>query len=169
MKASQNCIAIIKHYERFFSKPYKCPAAVTTIGYGTTIYPNGKKVTLTDRAITQTQALEYLMHDVAKFENDVLELLKVDVTQNMFDALVSFAYNVGSDIDADSLAEGLGDSTLMHYVNKNIMQKQPDWKKIIAREFCKWIYGSGKKLAGLVARRSTESLLATDGILKFFN
>lgn len=169
MKASQNCIAVIKHYEKFFSKPYLCPSKVATIGYGTTVYPNGIKVKLTDKAITEPEAVTFLMHDLQHFENDVLSLLKVEISQNMFDALVSFSYNVGSDIDADNLAEGLGDSTLMHYINKDVVRKFPDWKKIITKEMCKWIYGDGKKLAGLVARRSTEALLATDGVVKFFN
>lgn len=169
MKVSQNCIAVIKHYERFYSTPYLCPAHVATIGYGTTVYDNGKKVRLTDPAITEPEAIELLEHDVAQFERDVNSLLKVPVSQSMFDALVSFAYNVGSDMDMDTIAEGLGDSTLLKLINKNIMGTDIDWKKQITKEFYKWIYGDGKKLRGLIARRSSEALLATDGIVKFFN
>ncbi len=171
MKASINCIAVIKHYESFYAHPYLCPANVQTIGYGTTIYPDGKKVKLSDPAITEADAIEFLQHDVIQFENDVNSLLKVHVQQCMFDALVSFAYNVGSDIDSDIIAEGLGDSTLLKIINNNVWDA--GWKKTISAEFMKWIKatvnGKRKILPGLVARRTTESLLFTDGVVKFFN
>jgi lysozyme len=172
MKTGEKGVSLIKHYESFFANPYLCPAGKPTIGYGTTIYPNGKPVTLRDKRITEPEAVELLQADLKKFETAVTSLLIVPVTQWQFDALVSFAYNVGSDIDADTIAEGLGDSTLLKLVNKNIMAKE-GWKKAIAIEFNKWIRatvkGKRKILPGLVARRNSESLLFTDNVLKFFN
>lgn len=173
MKASAQCIAVIKHYESFYPNPYLCPGGKPTIGYGTTRYPDGKAVKLANPTITIQDAVELLTHDVAQFEKEVALLLKVPVQQHMFDALVSFAYNVGSDIDADTIPEGLGDSTLLKLVNANIMATSPGWKKEIAAQFMKWIKATknGKRiiLPGLLARRTTESLLFTDGVIKFFN
>jgi lysozyme len=169
MTISKNCIDIVKHYERFYANPYLCPGNHATIGYGTTVYENGKIVRLTDPAITEPEAIELLMHDLKQSEKDVNFLLKVQVTQGQFDALVSFAYNVGSDIDKDDIAEGLGDSTLLKYINRNIMQTDTAWKRIITIEFCKWIYAGGKKQGGLIARRQSEALLFCDNLVKFFN
>lgn len=165
-------VNLIKHYETFFANPYLCPAGVATIGYGTTIYPNGKKVKLSDPKITEPEAVELLQYDLQRFEKDVNSLLKVKVEQHQFDALVSFAYNLGSDIDADTVAEGLGDSTLLKLINANIV-RQIGWQKRIAAEFNKWISatvkGKRKVLKGLVARRNSESILFTNNELKFFN
>ena len=173
MKASNNCIAIIKHYERFYANPYLCPVGKATIGYGSTYYENGKKVRLNDPSITEQEASELLELVVTGFENDVNKLVQLTLTQNQFDALVSFAYNVGSDIDADEIAEGLGDSTLLKLINSNIMALNTNYKKLITIEFCKWVNGTVKgkriKLAGLVARRTTEALLFCDNVLKYFN
>lgn len=166
MKASTNCLDVICHYEGFESKPYLCPAGVPTIGWGTTVYPTGKKVKLSDPEIDKATGLQYLQNDLQYFEKEVLKALKVPVSQNMFDGLVSFAYNLG---------EGaLKGSTLLRLINGNIVAKEPgEWKKKVATEFAKWVYakvkGVSKKLSGLVARRTTESILATDGIVKFFN
>ena len=169
MKLSQKGLSVTKHYAGFKANPYFCPANKPTIGYGTLIYPCGQKVKLTDHAITEAEATEYLIHDVEQFERDVNKLLQVTVTQSQFDALVCFAYNVGSDIDIDKIAEGLGDSTLLKLVNANIMKTDFGWKKRITVEFMKWINGGGKKLKGLIARRTTEAYLFTDDLVKFFN
>lgn len=174
MNPSPKCIALIKHYELFMPNPYLCPAGVPTIGYGTTVYPDGKKVTLKDHKVTEPEACEFLEHDTIDFTRDVNTLLKVKVTQEQFDALVSFAYNVGPDIDADTIAEGLGDSTLLRLINANIMQTTKNWKAIITKEFLKWDKARNRKtglkepLPGLTARRQAEAWLFCEGQLKFF-
>lgn len=171
MDVSENCIDIIKHYERFYAKPYLCPAGVPTIGYGSTRYKDGTKVSLKDNPITIEQADDLLRHEVNEIVKQITAagLITSVVTQAQFDALVSFAYNVGTDIDADKKAEGLGDSTLLKLVNEDIMHMAHDWKKRITAEFNKWVFGGGKKLAGLVARRNTEALLFCDNTVKYFN
>lgn len=166
MKPSINCINLIKHYEGFKAQPYLCPANVVTIGYGTTVYENGKKVRLNDPAITEADAVKLLMNDVEVFASQVNKLVRVPIPQNLFDALVSFCYNLGDG--------ALKQSTLLKLINQNIVVTQPGtWKKQIATEFNKWIKakvkGVLKILPGLVARRNSEALLATDGVLKFFN
>ena len=154
MKISNKGLEIIKKFEGFSDEPYLCPANIPTIGYGTTVYPNGVKVKLSDPPISHVRAKEFLLHDVEQFERDVNYLIgATKLTQGQFDALVSLAYNIGSDIDLDDIPEGLGDSTLLKKVLKNPSDST------IEREFMKWIYAKGRKLGGLVARRREEANL----------
>ena len=141
MIPSQNCINMIKMFEGFRAKPYKCPAGVPTIGYGSTFYSNGKKVTLKDKLITEQDATNLLTTVVTNFSSEVSKLLKIQVTQNQFDALVDFAYNVG--------IGNLKSSTLLKKVNaKNFSGA--------ALEFIKWNKADGKVLPGLTKRRTAE-------------
>jgi len=145
MKTSSKGIALISFYEGCKLKAYLCPAGIWTIGFGHT----GKDV-WAGLEITHARALELLAIDLAQFEKDVLFLTKGKVlTQGEFDALVSFAYNVGSDIDTDKIAEGLGDSTLL-------VKFMAGDKAGAAQEFHKWNKAKGKVLAGLVNRREAE-------------
>lgn len=136
-------ISLITYFEGFEPKPYKCSAGVNTIGFGTTRYPNGTKVTLSDKEITRAQATLYLMHDIKQFELAVDALAVDNINQNQFNALVSFTYNLG--------AQSLRSSTLLKKVNTN-----PNDQTITA-EFMKWVKSDGKKLAGLVRRRAAEA------------
>lgn len=144
---------MIMNFEGLSLKPYLCSAGVPTIGFGNTYYPNGKKVTMRDKPITKEYAIEIFKFIADLFAKDVNNLLKTTVTQNQFNALVSFAYNVGSDIDADDIPEGLGDSTLLKKVNKD-----PNDLSIMA-EFLKWNKSNGKVSNGLVKRRKLEAKL----------
>ncbi|WP_110915636.1 lysozyme [Enterobacter roggenkampii] len=99
---------------------------------------------------TQAQADAAFLSDLAVFERDVNSLVKVPLTQNQFDALVSFAYNVGSDIDADDIAEGLGDSTLLKKLNAGDYASAAD-------EFLKW--RKPLNLPGILRRRKAERAL----------
>ena len=72
-------IELIKSFEGFKSKPYKCPAGVPTIGYGATFYPNGKKVTMADKAITEQDATDLLRHMLESFEKYVDSYCRDDV------------------------------------------------------------------------------------------
>jgi lysozyme len=154
MKISNAGINLIKHFEACKLNAYLCPAGVWTIGWGHT----GRDVRK-GMVITQAQADKLLAEDLAQFERDVNSLVKVKVTQGQFDALVSFAFNVGSDIDDDDIAEGLGDSTLLRKLNKG------DYDGACA-EFAKWNKSKGKVLNGLVRRRSIEAELFKTGRLK---
>lgn len=91
MKAGESCIALIKKYEGCRLEAYKCLAGIWTIGYGHTGgIRKGQK-------ITQAQADAYLKEDIPKFEKNVSKYgSKYGWNQNEFDALVSFAYNIGS-------------------------------------------------------------------------
>ena len=144
-KTSKNGIAFIKKYEGFKSKPYLCPAKVPTIGYGATYYPNGQKVKLTDPAIDEKHASLLLEAMLVPYEKAVDSYCRDDINQNQFDALVSFAYNLGN--------SALKSSTLLKKVNAN-----PN-DSTIKNEFNKWVYADGIKLNGLVKRRIEESNL----------
>lgn len=150
MKISNNGLNLIKTYEGLELTAYPDPGtggAPWTIGYGHT----GPEVHA-GLVWTQQQAEQALASDVAQFERDVTSLVKVQINQNQFDALVSFAYNCGSDIDADDIAEGLGDSTLLKKLNAG------DYDGA-ANEFPKWNRSGGKVLSGLTKRRNAERSL----------
>jgi len=141
-KSSSKGIELIKSFEGFYAKPYMCPANVATIGYGTIRYPNGKKVTLSDIPITKETATSYLMDNLTTYEKSVDAFCRDDISQNQFDALVSFCYNVGS--------TALKSSTLLKKVNVN--PNDPE----IKFEFLKWNRGGGRVLKGLTRRREAE-------------
>jgi lysozyme len=133
--------------------PYLCSAKVPTIGFGNTFYPDGTKVTMKDKPITKEYASQIFKVIVTRFEKEVAQLVTSQISQNKFNALVSIAYNVGTDIDVDTIVEGLGDSTLLKKVNAN-----PN-DKTIANEFAKWNKSGGKVINGLISRRQLETEL----------
>lgn len=138
MHISQKGLDLIKSFEGLRLSAYKCPADVWTIGYGTTA---GVKQ---GQTITKERADELLREDVARFEAQVLRLVKVPLTQGQFDALTSFVYNLG--------AGNLGNSTLLRLLNAG------DYKGAAA-QFDRWNKAGGKVLAGLVRRRAAERAL----------
>lgn len=159
MKTNDAAIAIIKRWEGFRARPYICPAGIPTIGYGTTIYPNGRKVTLQDKAITESIALTYLRDYIErKLETQITAALQVTLSDNRFSALVSFAYNVGlgrRETSRHPAIPGLLTSTLLKVINA--APGAPG----IRDEFMKWTKATvkGKKvvLPGLVSRRKDEA------------
>lgn len=138
-------INLIKEFEGLRLKPYLCSANVPTIGYGNTFYEDGTKVKLTDKPITESRAIELLQFILINFEKHVDSYCRDDINQNQFDALVCFAYNVGTG--------ALKSSTLLRKVNAN--PNDPT----IRNEFLKWTKAGGKQLSGLVRRRTAEANL----------
>ncbi len=90
MKTSKEGIEGIKGFEKFMSKAYKCPAGVWTIGWGHT---GGVKA---GQKTTQAEADQMLVNDMAAYEKKVNKYAAYGWNQNEFDALTSFAYNVGN-------------------------------------------------------------------------
>ena len=133
---------ITKH-EGLRLKPYLCPAKIPTIGYGNTYYSDGKKVTLLDKEITKQQAFDMFKDIANRFGKRVDELVTSNINQNQFNALVSFAYNVGTG--------NFSSSTLLKKVNKN-----PNDLTLKA-EFLRWNKAGGKVLNGLTNRRNEEA------------
>lgn len=146
MKANQTSVKglnLIKSFEGLSLKPYLCPAGLPTIGYGATYYPNGIKVKITDKPISEYEASTMLSNMLRHYEISVDSYTRDDITQSQFDALVSFAYNCG--------LGNLKSSTLLKKVNAN--PNDPT----IRQEFLKWNKGKGKVLPGLTKRRTAEA------------
>lgn len=152
MTPSNSCYNVIKHFEGCKLEAYLCPAKIPTIGFGNTFYADGKPVKMGDK-ITLKQAEDMLPNIVLKFAQGVDRLVKRELLQCEFDALVSFAYNCG--------LGNLEKSNLLREVNKKGSALR------IETEFLKWNKGGGKVLDGLTRRRKTEALLYNQGILKF--
>lgn len=93
-------MALVKHFEALYLEAYRDPVGVVTIGWGTIIYPNGRKVRMGDKC-TEAEATEWLMHDlwgdgakyVRAYTNDAVEN---SLNGNQFSALVSLTYNRGA-------------------------------------------------------------------------
>ena len=160
MKTSENGIILIKHYEslhdgdlsRIGLQPKMCPAGYWTEGYGHAILgPDGQKIKgVSGKALAyknsivknESQACNLLAKDLI-WRETAINRLGLNLTQNQFDSLVSFSYNVGigSFIKSTLLAD--------------IRKKAPEKK--IREDFLKWVYSDGKKLPGLVFRRQAEA------------
>lgn len=145
--AAKQAADIIKKFEGFESGPYLCPANVATIGYGTTIYADGTKVSMDDDAIDEDRATEELLHHIKAVEKQVNAVLDVKLKAHQKAALISFVYNVG--------IGNFTKSTLLRKVNHcSDDQHIPD-------EFRRWTKGGGRVLRGLIRRRESEVELWT--------
>ncbi len=143
MKLDENGYKLIQGFEGLSLVPYLCSAKVATIGYGNTFYPSGKKVTMQDQPISLLTAKWMLKETADKFAADVDKLIKSKITQNQFNVLVSFAFNLG--------VSALSRSTLLKKVNIN-----PE-DITITNEFLKWNKAGGRVLNGLTKRRTIEA------------
>ena len=141
MKTSQAGIDLIKSFEGFRSAPYRDAVGIPTIGYGMTIYPDGRKVTMSDKPITEAEGVEGLRNLLGRYEQAVERYAQIRLCQHQFDALVSFAYNVGN--------EALRTSTLMRYLNQGDLTSA-------ANQMLRWNRAGGRALAGLTRRRQAE-------------
>lgn len=108
LKLSKRGADLMKRYEGFSSAPYIDMVGVSTIGYGNTYYPDRRKVKMTDAHLTEPQAAQLTMDIVnLDFSPAVNKIFKDEIAsgklnQNMFDALVSLAYNIGTSALANS-------------------------------------------------------------------
>lgn len=138
----QNIIA----FEGIELNAYRCPAGVWTIGVGHTSDVDGVNIAR-GMKITESEAMALLKEDVKHFERYLNKQPFIrSLTQGMFDALVSFIFNVG--------IAAFAASTMRRKLCSNAARED------VAKEFPKWVYGTvnGKKerLAGLVNRREAE-------------
>lgn len=144
MKINDAGLYIIKKYEGFSSSVYVCPSGRATIGYGSTWDDSGDPVTLDHADITVDEAEGLLRQEVAHVEKAIGRLTKASLTDNMFSALASLVYNIGSG--------AYQRSTLRMKLNRE------DYAGACG-EFPKWRRGGGKILPGLVRRREEEAAL----------
>lgn len=143
MQTSEKGIAVIKQFEGCKLTAYQDSVGVWTIGYGWTKPVDGKPIRA-GMTIKQETAERLLKTGLVSYENDVSRLVKVDLTQGQFDALVSFTYNLG--------ARSLSTSTLLRKLNAGDYAGASD-------EFLRWNKAGGKVLNGLTRRREAERAL----------
>ena len=147
MKISEKGLRLIQEFESFVNTPYQDSVRVWTIGYGSTYYPNGKRVTKSDKPINRLYAetiqQNVIENDFAPVVNDLLkkEIENGFVTQNMYDAILSLVYNIG--------VNGFKKSSVLKWI------KQGD-KENASNAFLLWNKAGGKVLEGLVNRRKKE-------------
>lgn len=140
MKTSEKGIDLLKILEEgkgFSSKSYLCPAGKRTIGYGHVILQDDNII----EPITEEQAEDILEKDVTVAENAINKYVKVPLTQNQFDALVCFVFNVGK--------TNFKTSTLLKFINEQLWDKVP-------KQFMRWVYHDKTLIKGLENRRKIE-------------
>jgi len=137
MKTSQKGLDLIKKFEGFSDKEYICPAGKVTIGYGHVILPNEDF----QQPMTKKEAEILLKKDLEPRESALNKFLKVKITQNQFDALISLIYNIG--------VENFKQSTLLKFINDRLFDKVPD-------QFRRWKYINKVVSKGLLKRREEE-------------
>jgi lysozyme len=130
-------LELIKSFEGLRLKAYKCPAGVWTIGYGHT---RGVKE---GDVISEGEAEEMLRQDLVSFEINTRAAIIPKLTEYQHDALTSLAYNIGMG--------NFRKSTLLRIINMGITARED-----IEGQFMRWVYAGGKKLPGLVRRRTAE-------------
>lgn len=138
MKISDVGIGLIKRFEGRRLDAYQDAVGVWTIGYGHTgdVRPGMRT--------SESGAEDLLRGDLRRFEAAVGEAVQVPINQHQFDALVSFAFNVGAD--------ALRRSTLLRLLNEGKTD-------LAALEFPRWVRAGGRVLAGLQRRREAEQAL----------
>ena len=138
--------ALCKQFEGYRGKPYLCPAGVATIGYGSTYYADGRKVTLTDAPMSEPDAAALLLQELHHtYLPGVLRQCPILLTdERKCNAIVDFVYNLG--------LGRLQTSTLKRKIN------QQDWDAA-QEQLMLWTKGGGRVLPGLVKRRAAESAL----------
>jgi lysozyme len=152
MKISDKCLHMIRHHEGVRQKPYKCPAKLWTIGVGHVLYPEQGKLKIDQRdafplrpedsrIFSMEEVDAILRADLQRFERGVRTYCPCDLTQGMFDALVSFSFNVG-----------LG--TLQRSTLRQKLLRGD--KEGASQELLKYCMAGGKILKGLQKRRIDE-------------
>lgn len=155
MKTSEAGISLIKHFEGVRLKPYRCPALLWTVGVGHVLYPRQHHLTLEERmhfqlapahnrTFTQEEVNDLLRNDLRRFERGVERLCGRSTTQCQFDALVSFAFNLG--------LGALQRSTLRKKLTRGDIKSAAD-------QFLRFSIAGGKVLPGLQRRRVAERAL----------
>lgn len=132
-------IALVKAFEGFSAALYRCPAGYWTIGYGHRV--KEEEVPRFVQGISEAQGETLLGQDLATIEAQIRPLLPETLSQGQWDALVSFAFNVG--------ASRLKHSTLRQKVLRGDHTSA-------AKELLRWVYAKGQPLSGLRRRRLAE-------------
>lgn len=140
---SEKGYAIIREFEGFKAEAYLDTGGVWTIGFGTIKYPNGQRVKKGDTC-TREQAEQWLKNDCKWVDACLDKYVTSKPTQNQFDALASFVYNIGETAFAKS--------TMLTLLNQNNFTAA-------ANQFDRWVFDNGKRITGLANRRTKEKAL----------
>lgn len=136
-------------FEGVYLQPYLCPAGIATIGLGTTVYPDGRRVRLTDPPIDVATAKALASHWLSVEVLPKVRSLCSNVSSpESLAALADFAYNLG--------VGALANSTL----RRRVLAGDVDGA---CAELAKWVRGGGVVLPGLVRRRAAEAALLRAG------
>ena len=138
MKISEEGKSLIKKFEGCELEAYKCAAGVWTIGYGHI------KTAVEGMKIDQATADELFDEEIVEYENYVNTTVSVPLSQNQFDAIVSWVFNLGNG--------NLQASTMLKVINSGDHAGVPAQIK-------RWNKAGGKVLEGLIRRREAEALL----------
>lgn len=145
-QVSNNGVTLAENFEGFRPHPYQKAGDVPTIGYGTTFYPSGVKVTLKDNWCTREEAATWLLSFMNSISIPAItRYVKVSLNQNQVDALADFIYNDG--------AENFETSHLLIAINTNAGEAA------IRVEFMKWVYVNHVKSDWQIKRRTAEANL----------
>jgi lysozyme len=160
MKASKKLIEMLKHHEGVRQRPYQCPANLWTIGVGSLLYPEQARIPSTHEGMARRKAWplrpednrtwsmeevdRILAKDVERFERGIERLISIRLTQNEYDAILSFAFNLGLGT--------LQRSTLRAKLNRGD-------KEGAIESLLKYNKAGGKVLRGLDKRRKDEAAL----------
>ena len=138
METSSEGISLIQKFEGCELEAYQCSAGVWTIGYGHT------KDVVEGMTITKEQAEQMLVDELHEYENYINKYVTVALSQNQFDALVSWVYNLGP--------ANLKASTMLKVLNSGKYEDVPAQMK-------RWNKAGGEVLEGLIRRREAEACL----------
>ena len=156
MRVSAAAIEMIKHHEGVRTRPYRCPALLWTVGVGHVIDPAHAKVPMDERRklpipdgwnrlVSMDEVDALLAQDLRRFERGVARYCPAALAhQGIFDALVSFSFNVG--------LGNLQRSSIRMKTNRGDFIEAAD-------DFLKWTKAGGRVLTGLVKRRNDERAL----------
>ena len=141
-----NALNFIKQKEGgLYLKAYQDSGGVWTIGWGSTYDFDKQRKVIQGDVITQEQAQRWLEMETSKNAADIKSLVKVPLTNNMLNALISFVYNVG--------INAFKKSTMLKLLNSGAD------KNTVANQFDKWVFDNGVIVKGLINRRTAEKNL----------
>lgn len=143
VEAAKRASPLLREFEGFRAKPYRCPKGKWTIGYGTTMI-EGSPVTPNTAPVTRLEAEELMQEDMVRFQDEFLRLIRVPLTVPQLAGLTSFVYNIGT--------TKFRTSTMLKFLNAGRYDDA-------AGQFMVWVYVGLAKSNGLIRRRAREQAL----------
>lgn len=143
LQVSEDGLRLITDFEGCQLQPYQCSAGVWTSGIGHTAGVKPAAI------ITEQQAAKNLLEDIQQTERGIKKCMPVAMPQPVFDAVVSFSFNVGTTAACKS--------TLAYFINKR------QWREA-CEQLPRWVFVNGERNSGLEHRRNAEQTLCLKGV-----